>query len=95
LDAQKMSLLHVAAMCGRLETAKFLLEKGADKTLRDGHGRLAADYAQTPALRALLQPPAPAKDAKGAAKDEQSAAGEKGASGGDGAKNAGGKPGAQ
>lgn len=95
LDGQKMSLLHVAAMCERLEIAKLLLEKGVDKTLRDSHGHVAADYAEAPALRALLQPPAPAKDAKEAAKGDKGAANEKGANGGDGAEKAVGKPGAK
>ncbi|KAI1137841.1 ankyrin [Hypoxylon sp. FL0543] len=38
--------LHRAVRCGTLENVKFLIERGADRSLRDGLGRTPADIAR-------------------------------------------------
>jgi ankyrin repeat protein len=53
-ETGRETLLHAAAWRDRIEIAKLLLARGASKTIRDKDGKLAADYAQSPAMRALL-----------------------------------------
>lgn len=59
-ETGRETLLHAAAWRDRIEIAKLLLARGASKTIRDKDGKLAADYAQSPAMRALLGAPSPA-----------------------------------
>lgn len=65
-ETGRETLLHAAAWRDRVDIARMLLDRGASKTIRDKDGKLAADYAQSPAMRDLLGAPAPA--AKPAAK---------------------------
>ena len=45
-----------AAGLNRFETARVLLDAGADRTLRDKAGKTAADLAATPEMREILAP---------------------------------------
>lgn len=71
-EAARETLLHAAAWRDRVEIAKLLLARGANPNIRDKDGKRPADYAQSPAMRALLGPaggsaapkPAPAPGAE-------------------------------
>ena len=56
VDDRGRSALMTAAALNRYETAKVLLEAGADRALRDGAGKSAFDLAGTEEMRALLRP---------------------------------------
>ncbi len=62
-----MSALHTAAQSGRVDTVKYLLEKGADPNLLDAKGRKPIDLA-VPAGRGGGAPGGPAPLAQGQAK---------------------------
>ncbi|WP_066794592.1 ankyrin repeat domain-containing protein [Sphingomonas soli] len=66
-DQYGSTLLHIAADRDRVEAAKVLIAQGASKTIRDKDGKLPADYATSPEMKALLGPASPAKPATGAA----------------------------
>lgn len=53
-------LLHTAASRDRIEAAKILLAHGASRSLRDRSGKIAAEYATSAEMRALLGSPSPA-----------------------------------
>lgn len=53
-EASRETLLHAAAWRDRIDIAKLLLARGADRTIRDKDGKRPADYAQSPEMRALL-----------------------------------------
>lgn len=55
-ETSRETLLHAAAWRDRLDIARMLIARGAKKTIRDKDGKLAADYAQSPAMKALLGP---------------------------------------
>ncbi|HEX8300468.1 ankyrin repeat domain-containing protein [Sphingomonas sp.] len=55
-DPSGSTLLHIAADRDRLEAAKVLLAHGASKGMRDSSGKLPADYATSPEMKALLGP---------------------------------------
>lgn len=57
LDDGGETLLHAAAWRDRVEIARILLARGADPSIRDRDGKLPADYAQSPEMRALLGTP--------------------------------------
>ncbi|RHW43348.1 ankyrin repeat domain-containing protein [Neobacillus notoginsengisoli] len=46
--------LIAASENNSLETAKYLIEHGADKNIKNNSGRMAIDYAKTDEMRALL-----------------------------------------
>lgn len=58
-DNSGWPLLHIAADRDRVEAARVLLTHGASKTLRDPDGKVAANYATSPEMKALLGPAAP------------------------------------
>lgn len=60
-------LLHTAASRDRIEAAKVLLAHGASRSLRDAAGRIPADYAVSPEMKALLGPPSAKADTTSAA----------------------------
>lgn len=62
-DNARETLLHTAAWRDRLAIARLLLERGADRSVRDKDGKQAADYASSPEMRALLGPAAPSRSA--------------------------------
>lgn len=62
-ETSRETLLHTAAWRDRLVIARFLLERGADRSLMDKDGKRPADYASSPEMRALLGPAAPARPA--------------------------------
>lgn len=68
-EAGRETLLHAAAWRDRVDIAKLLLARGASRTIRDKDGKLAADYAQSPAMRALLGAPSPAAPKPAAGED--------------------------
>ena len=53
-DDRGRSALMIAASLNRFETARALLDAGADRKLRDKGGATAADLATTPEMRALV-----------------------------------------
>lgn len=55
VDDRGRSALMIAASLNRFETARALLEAGADKGLRDKQGKSAADLASTDEMRALVR----------------------------------------
>ena len=55
VDDRGRSALMIAAALNRFETARALLEAGADRNLRDKGGKSAADLAATPEMRALVK----------------------------------------
>ena len=55
-DDRGRSALMIAAALNRFETARVLLDAGADRKLRDKGGATAADLATTPEMRALVGP---------------------------------------
>jgi ankyrin repeat protein len=50
------TLLHTAASRNRIEAARVLLAHGASKSARDRSGKIPADYATSPEMKALLGP---------------------------------------
>ncbi|QDX24994.1 hypothetical protein FPZ54_02405 [Sphingomonas suaedae] len=60
-DNSGWPLLHIAADRDRVEAARVLLTHGASKTLRDPDGKVAANYATSPEMKALLGPAAPVR----------------------------------
>lgn len=60
-------LLHTAASRDRIEAAKVLLAHGSSRSLRDAAGRIPADYASSPEMKALLGPPSAKADTTSAA----------------------------
>lgn len=54
-DNDGRSPLHLAAMYNRIEVVRLLLEKGADKEIRDNSGKVAKDYAAFYQLKLLLE----------------------------------------
>lgn len=60
-------LLHTAASRDRIEAAKVLIAHGASRSLRDAAGRIPADYATSPEMKALLGPPSAKAGPTGAA----------------------------
>jgi hypothetical protein len=66
-DQYGSTLLHIAADRDRVEAAKVLLAHGASKAIRDKDGKLPADYATSPEMKALLGPASPARPVTGAA----------------------------
>ncbi|RYE03562.1 MAG: ankyrin repeat domain-containing protein [Sphingomonadales bacterium] len=66
-DQYGSTLLHIAADRDRVEAAKVLIAHGASKTVRDKDGKLPADYATSPEMKALLGPASKAAPATGAA----------------------------
>ncbi|KAI0841136.1 ankyrin [Hypoxylon sp. FL0890] len=46
--------LHRAVRCGTLENVRFLIERGADRSLKDGLGRTPADIAREMGFREAL-----------------------------------------
>src|SRR5690606_32549169 len=60
-ETSRETLLHTAAWRDRLAIAQLLLERGADRTVRDKDGKRPADYASSPEMRALLGPAAPSR----------------------------------
>lgn len=59
-DNSGWPLLHIAADRDRVEAAKVLLSHGASRTLRSPEGKIAADYATSPEMKALLGAPSTA-----------------------------------
>ncbi|MDE3176931.1 MAG: ankyrin repeat domain-containing protein, partial [Pseudomonadota bacterium] len=55
VDDRGRSALMIAAALNRFETARVLIEAGADKSLRDKQGKSAADLAPTEEMRTLLR----------------------------------------
>ncbi len=55
VDDRGRSALMIAAGLNRFETARALLEAGANRLLRDKSGKTAADLAATPEMRALVK----------------------------------------
>jgi len=47
--------LHAAACMGFYDAAKLLLEKGADRTIKNKEGKTAAQAAKTPVIRDLIE----------------------------------------
>lgn len=66
-DQYGSTLLHIAADRDRVEAAKVLLTHGASKSIRDKDGKLPADYATSPEMKALLGPAGKAAPVTGAA----------------------------
>lgn len=66
-DQYGSTLLHIAADRDRVEAAKVLIAHGASKTIRDKDGKLPADYATSPEMKALLGPASKAAPVTGAA----------------------------
>jgi len=66
-EDNRETLLHAAAGRDRLEIARLLLARGANRSLKDKDGKRPLDYARSPEMRALLggesvrplPPPAP------------------------------------
>ncbi|KAI8999981.1 ras guanine nucleotide exchange factor domain-containing protein [Gaertneriomyces semiglobifer] len=54
VDSSGSTPLHVASACGDFESARLLVESGADVTLVNVHGMKAADYARDDRLDAYL-----------------------------------------
>lgn len=63
-ETSRETLLHTAAWRDRLAIAQLLLERGADRTVRDKDGKRPVDYASSPEMRTLLGPAAPARPAR-------------------------------
>ena len=55
VDDRGRSALMIAAALNRFETAKALIEAGADRTIKDKSGKTAADLAATEEMRALVR----------------------------------------
>ena len=55
VDDRGRSALMIAAALNRFETARVLIDAGADKGLRDIKGKSAADLAATEEMRALIR----------------------------------------
>lgn len=55
VDDRGRSALMTAAALNRFETARALIEAGADRSLRDKAGKTAAELAPTDEMRALVQ----------------------------------------
>jgi ankyrin repeat protein len=66
-DQYGSTLLHIAADRDRVAAAKVLIAHGASKGIRDKAGKLPADYATSPEMKALLGPAGKAAPASGAA----------------------------
>lgn len=66
-DQYGSTLLHIAADRDRVEAARVLLAHGASRNIRDKDGKLPADYAKTPEMKALLGPASKAAPATGPA----------------------------
>jgi cytohesin len=47
--------LHEAALEGRVEIVKLLLERGADPRIADNEGHIPLDYAKDSTIRSLLE----------------------------------------
>ena len=56
VDDRGRSALMIAAALNRFESARALIQAGADRGLRDKSGKSAADLAATPEMRALVAP---------------------------------------
>ncbi len=56
VDDRGRSALMTAAGLNRFETARVLLEAGADRALRDKEGKTAADLSATQGMRQMLTP---------------------------------------
>lgn len=54
--SDRMTALHLAALDGHVETIQFLLEAGADQTLRDKHGKRPVEYAKEDEALVLFTP---------------------------------------
>lgn len=60
-DTDGGTLLHAAAERNRIDIAKLLISRGANKAATDKSGKRPADYAASPEMRALLGAPSAAK----------------------------------
>lgn len=62
-DEWGWTLLHQAAQRDRVALAKILLDRGANRTLRNKDGQTAAQLATSPEMKALLGPATPPSSA--------------------------------
>jgi ankyrin repeat protein len=54
VDGEGMTALTLAACCAGQDVIKLLLESGADKSVRDIHGKVPLDYTELKSIRKLL-----------------------------------------